>query len=365
MFLSPPARLERYDASLDTPDSDEAEIGREINRTMARIREITFADEGHALRSVHAKSHGLLEAEMTIDADLPPELAQGLFAQPGRYPVIMRFSTTPGDLLDDSVSTPRGVALKVVGVSGDRLPGPERATQDFVLVDGKTFPAPNAKVFLANLKLLAPTTDKAEGLKKVLSAGLRGLEHLVEAAGGESGLLKNLGGQPETHILGDSFYSQLPIRFGDHIAKIALAPVSPNLVALRDAPLQLNGKPDGLREAVNAFFTGETGEWDLRVQFCTDLKHMPIDPANKAWDEDASPYLPVARIRAAPQVGWSTARSETVDDCMSFSPWHGLEAHRPLGSLMRLRREAYEQSRQFRSERNSRPVIEPESAALP
>lgn len=365
MFVSPPARLALYDARLDTPEPDEAAVGQEINRTMARIREITFADEGHALRSVHAKSHGLLEAEMTIDPDLPRELAQGLFAQPGRYPVVMRFSTTPGDLLDDSVSTPRAVALKVLGVSGDRLPGPERATQDFVLIDGKTFPAPNAKVFLANLKLLAPTTDKAEGFKKVLSAGLRGLEHLVEAAGGESGLLKNLGGQPETHILGDHFYSQLPIRFGDHIAKIGLAPVSPNLVALKDAPLHLNGRPDGLREAVNAFFASETAEWDLRVQFCTDLKHMPIDPANQPWDEDDSPYFPVARIRAAPQVGWSAARSEAVDDGMAFSPWHGLEAHRPLGSLMRLRREAYEQSRQFRAEHNRRPVAEPTSAVLP
>ena len=33
---------------------------------------------------------------------LPHVLAQGLFATAGTYPVVMRFSTTPGDLLDDS-----------------------------------------------------------------------------------------------------------------------------------------------------------------------------------------------------------------------------------------------------------------------
>src|SRR5258708_6928935 len=37
----------------------------------------------------------------------------------------MRFSTIPGDILDDSVSTPRGLAIKVIGVEGERLEGSE------------------------------------------------------------------------------------------------------------------------------------------------------------------------------------------------------------------------------------------------
>jgi hypothetical protein len=40
----------------------------------------------------------------------------------------MRFSTSPGDLLPDSVSTPRGLALKIFGVTGERLPGSEDDT---------------------------------------------------------------------------------------------------------------------------------------------------------------------------------------------------------------------------------------------
>lgn len=35
----------------------------------------------------------------------------------------MRFSTNPGDMLDDKVSTPRGLAIKLIGVEGARLPG--------------------------------------------------------------------------------------------------------------------------------------------------------------------------------------------------------------------------------------------------
>jgi hypothetical protein len=74
-----------------------------------------------------------------------------LFAQAGTYPVILRLSSTPGDLLDDSVSTPRGLAIKVIGVAGERLPGSEGAvTQDFILINGPAFAAPDAKSFLKN-----------------------------------------------------------------------------------------------------------------------------------------------------------------------------------------------------------------------
>ena len=105
-----------------------------------------------------------------------------------------------------------------------------------------------AKVFLANLKLLAATTDKAEGLKKVVSAALQGTEKAIEALGGESATIKTLGGQAETNILGESFYSQAPIRYGDYIAKIAVVPVSPKLTALTGAPLHTHGHPNAIRD---------------------------------------------------------------------------------------------------------------------
>ena len=44
---------------------------------------------------------------------------------------------------------------------------------------------------------------------------------------------------------------------------------------------------------------------------------------------------------------------------MSFSPWHGLAAHRPLGSVTRARRMAYPVSAGFRVERNGCPIHEP------
>jgi hypothetical protein len=345
----------RYSPAVETPEPDEAKIQSELVETLLKISRTTYEDGGHALRSVHAKSHGLLQATLTVSDALPSVLAQGLFARPGRYPVAIRFSTSPGDILPDSVSTPRGMAIKVQDVQGEKLAGSDGAVQDFLLVTGKAFLVPNARKFLGNLKLLAGTTDKAEGLKVALSAVLRTTETAIEALGGESGKIKSLGGYPETHILGESFFSQVPIRYGDYIAKIGVFPVSSELVSLTDASLDLNHDPNALRAAVRTFFSAHGGGWEVRVQLCTGLEDMPVEDASVPWPEDKSPYVTVATIEAPVQDAFARTSYGKIDTAMSFSPWHGLVAHQPLGSIMRARKTAYAESARFRLSKNGCP----------
>jgi hypothetical protein len=272
----------------------------------------------------------------------------------------MRLSTSPGDVLDDKISTPRGMAIKIIGVEGARVEGSEGdVTQDFIMVNGPVFMAPTGKKFLGNLKLLAGTTDKVPTLKLALSATLRGVEKVIEAVGGESSTLKSLGGHPETNPLGETYFSQAPVLFGDYMAKISLAPVSPELTALTDAPVDLSGTHDGLRRAMQEHFASQGGEWELRVQLCTDLETMPIEDPSVEWKQDASPYVAVARLAVAPQEGWSEELSKKIDDGIQFSPWHAVAAHRPLGSIMRIRKAAYKMSQKFRTERNGVPMVEP------
>jgi hypothetical protein len=348
MPLNPPESPLIFDASMESPEEDEAETGQGLVETLHKIAEITYKDGHHAIRPVHAKSHGLLKAELIVGEGLPPVLSHGLFAKPGRYPAVMRFSTTPGDILDDKVSTPRGLAVKILNVDSPGLPGAANArTQDFLLVNGKTFSGPNGKAFLNNLKLLALTTDKAEGLKVALSSVLQLAERRIEALGGKSGTIVSLGGHPETDILGESFYGQLPFLYGPHVAKIAIVPVSPNLTALTGAKVDLHDKPNGLREAVIAAFAHEGGEWEVRIQLATTL--------------DETPIVTVARLIAGPQTAWSEPRQAAVDDGMAFSPWHCLAAHRPLGSIMRMRKAVYEMAADFRSTHNRCPIHEPAS----
>jgi len=350
-----------YNPVLERPEAHEGEVEAEITATLRKISETTLKP-GAPLRSVHAKSHGLLYGRLRVAAELPAELAQGLFATVATYPLMIRLSTVPGDILDDSISTPRGMAVKVVGVAGERVAGSEGdATQDFVLVNGPAFSAPDAAGFLKSLKLLEPTTNKLEHVKKLTSAVARGAEAVLEAAGSKSVTLTSLGGQPETHILGETFYSQTPILYGKYIAKIGVFPVSPELTALTKLPLTNNGEPNMLRNVVVDFCLKNSATWEVRVQLCTNLETMPIEDASVVWPEDESPYLTVATITAAAQDPWTVEKIEAIDQGLAFSPWHALAAHQPLGSVNRARKLAYEMSSKFRSEQQQRKITEPHS----
>ena len=350
----------RYSPSLESLEENERQTTDELVEAMRGIIDTTWKDTGHAYRSVHAKSHALLEGEMSVLGNLPAELAQGMFAKPAIYPVVMRISTNPGDILPDSVSVPRGLAVKVIGVDGERLSGSEgKRTQDFLMVNGPVFGAPDAKSFLKTVKLVAKTTDILPGAKQILSAALRGIEHVVEAVGGASGTIKALGGHPMTNPLGETYYSQTSFRYGDYVAKFAVAPVSVNLTQLHNAALDVRGKPDGIREAMLDFFRIHSGEWELRVQLCTNLESMPVEDSSKQWPEAESPYVAVARIHVGQQRAWSEARSAIVDDAMTFDPWQGLEAHRPLGSVNRARKPAYKMSGDFRATHSGCPMQHP------
>lgn len=361
-MMTPPAKPVRYAPSVETVDPTEAETANSIIKNMRHISSKTFKDRGRALRPVHAKSHALLQGTFRVLDHLPQTYAQGLFAKGATYPLIMRISTIAGDIMDDSVSLPRGMAIKVLGVPGERLPGSETETsQDFLLVNGPNFGAPDAMALARSLALLAPTTDHAQGLKKAYSAVARGVQWALAHIGAESSTLASLGGQPETHPLGETYYTEVPVRYGEYIAKLSIVPFSPDLRALTDRPLSVNGKPNGLREGISAFFADQAAEWEVRVQLCTDLETMPIEDASVAWSEDASPYLAVGRIVVEPQPGWTKARSKAVDDGMSFRPWHGITAHQPLGGVMRVRRQVYAEMVEFRTELGGCPVREPDA----
>lgn len=355
----------RYEATFEKPEAGEAELIDELKETFLKMSRTTHAHTGHATRSVHAKSHGLLRGELRVLDGLPDQLAQGVFARPRSYAVALRFSSPPAEQLPDDVSLPRALAVKVLGVEGERLPGSEEdTTQDFLLVNGPAFNRSGLKGFLNDMKLLGATTDKAPQGKEVLSTVLRATEKVIEALGGQSATLKGMGGHPETHPLGETFFTQVPFLYGPYIAKLSVAPVSPELTALKDKPLDMDDRPDAMREAIVDFFrrADAPAEWEVRVQLCTDIEKMPIEDAKAEWPEELSPYIAVARLLVPRQPAWNEQRAKAMDDGMSFNPWHGIAAHRPLGSIMRARRAVYPASVRFRSEQNRCPIHEPRSA---
>ncbi len=350
----------RFDPSFENVPDDELETQRGLTEAMLAIQRKTHADTGYAHRAVHAKAHGYLKARFEVLPDLPGCLAQGLFERPATYDTILRFSTTPGDVLDDNVSTPRGVALKVLGVSGIRLPGSESdTTQNYVLGNSPSFQVANAAGFLKQLKVLAATTGHAEPVKEALSVLSRTTNAGLEKVGLKSATLTTLAGQATTELLGDSFYSQAAILHGDYFAKVVLAPVATELVALSGKALDVSGHPDAIRESIQRYFAALPAVWELRVQLATDIETMPVEDSATEWPEDESPYVAVARVTATPQQSWSEELWAEVESGLAFNPWIGLAAHRPLGSIMRARKPAYAAAREYRGQANGIRIEEP------
>jgi catalase len=350
----------KYNASVETTRPNEQQVFEELAATVRSISEKIGDQFRHTMRPLHAKSHGLLKAELTLHASSEP-YRQGLFAKLATYPAIIRLSTTPGDILPDSISAPRGWAMKVIGVEGfEMLPGHQgHVTQDFVFVNGPVFGAPNAEEFLKVLKLLEKHATDSAGLKQVVSTTARTLENALGLVGGDSATLKSLG-HPETHILGETFFSQAALRYGDYVAKICIAPASDNLKALTGKHVD-HSKYSALRDAVVEFFKTETAEWEIKVQLATDLEKMRVEDASVKWPEDESPYVPVGRLVAKPQNAYSAERRIFVDEVLSFNPWHGLLAHQPLGNVMRARRVTYAIASNYRHAQEQRPMVEPTS----
>ncbi|SDQ25785.1 hypothetical protein SAMN05428982_0322 [Pseudoxanthomonas sp. CF385] len=348
-----------YHSELEQIQEGESAAIEELKEVFVRMASTVAEHEGQAHRAVHAKGQALLRAAFKVHADLPPELAQGLFSSPGRYQALIRFSSPPAEQLPDSVSTPRAVAIKIIGVEGERLPDSfPGKTQDFLLVNGPTFTAPTPAKFLGPAKLLASTTEKMPRTKTVISATLRGAEAALDALGAPSDKLKALGGEPQRHPLGETYFTQVPFLYGRYIAKFSLAPSDNALLALEGAPI--SSSPDTQREAIDQLTSALDHDltWEFRVQLCRNLSDMPLEDASVPWSEEESPWLTVATVYVPPQRGWSDAAAQQ-EVGLAFAPWNCLAAHRPLGGVNRARREVMAASREFRSAFNRCPITEP------
>ncbi|MCF5384141.1 catalase, partial [Pseudomonas syringae] len=78
-----------FQPSFEVVPDDEAQTSKELVEAMHSILETTYQDTGHAIRSVHAKAHGLLHGQIQVYGDLPEPLAQGAFASPGNFPLVI------------------------------------------------------------------------------------------------------------------------------------------------------------------------------------------------------------------------------------------------------------------------------------
>ena len=83
---------------------------------------------------------------------------------------------------------------------------------------------------------------------------------------------------------------------------------------------------------------------------------MPIDDAVMPWDQRRSPYVKVATITVdrLPDE-FDAEEMMQFGEHLSFTPWHALPDHKPLGSINAARRDVYRRISTLRHRLNKRP----------
>jgi hypothetical protein len=358
--MPPDSPYVRYSDSIETRQEDEDALIEKIVASMARVNRSHFDKYRHGIRDAHAKSHAAVTGTLTVYEGLAAPLRQGVFAEPRSYPIVVRFSSAPSDFQSDGRPALRGMAIKMIGVEGPQVLPEHRAekTQDWLLVNHPVIPFGHVAAYWKAQQFAEKQSQSSDISNAVTSKLIQGAAKALQHVGAQNETLKALA-PPNHHILGETFHSMAALRFGGHIAKLSAAPLSGNVRKLTGQPIDADSPPSILRDLTVAFFEQQGAEYELRAQLCTDLDKMPVEDASIEWSEHLSSHQPIAKLTFPPQNVYSPARRVYADDVLSFNPWHCIEAHRPLGSIMRVRRQAYESSSRFRHEMNAQPRQEP------
>ncbi len=313
-----------------------------IRALAARLQEKIIRENpaGIMRRDAHPKMHGLVKAEFTVEPDLPAALRIGVFAQPHTYQAWIRFSNQSPGRGPDIERDIRGMAIKLMGVPGEKLlDGQKNAqTQDFILISTKIFVTRDVAQFD---DLIAAMTGSLWSKIRFFGLHWRVIRNLF------------LSLRRCANPLQIRYFSTTPYLFGATAARYAAMPRITQPDALPKAPAD-----DYLRLAMAAQLQREDAFFDFAVQLQTDAGKMPIEDPGRAWNEAASPWRKLATIRI-PRQEFDSEAQRAFGENLSFTPWHSLPAHRPLGGINRARRIVYEQISAFRHERNGVERREP------
>ncbi len=282
--------------------------------------------DGLMPRDAHPKMHGLVRAEFIVHADIPAAFKAGVFEQAQTYAAWVRFSNASGTAQPDAKRDIRGMAIKLVGVSGQALPGAADGAgeQDFLLISTDVFLCRDLQVFDGMLRAVQGSLWD----KLCFFAGHPGVVVRMLAA------LKTFASPLTTR-----YFSSTPYLLGEAAVKYCATPVHTATDSLVPAESALGS--NFMRDAMQAQLRTGPAEFTFGIQLQTDALRMPVENAATRWDENLSPFVAVATLRIAQQDFDNAARDRQGED-MRFSPWHCLAAHRPLGSINRARRVVYQ-----------------------
>lgn len=295
--------------------------------------------DGLMRRDAHPKLIGLVKAEFKIEADLPAYLQVGIFEKALTFPAWVRFSNQSAPPGPDIERDIRGLAIKLMQVD-KLLPDNQSAcqTQDFILISTNFFVTKNIIEFAGLIGALIA------GKLQVLFFFLlhpKVLLNLVRSS-------KRFGS-----LLDAQFWSVSPYQFGDRIVKYSVRPTTPRPVAIPSNPT-----PNYLSQVMMDQLSQQAYSFDFMIQFQTNPSTMPTEDLSVPWREAESPFLKVATL-TIPIQAFDSPEQKAYADQLSFSPWHCLTPHTPVGGINLGRKIIYDTLSRLRHSTNGFVRTEP------
>jgi hypothetical protein len=334
------------------PDGEEAAI-QTIADLLAQTVRSSWRPGEVARRDAHPKHHACVEAAFAVSAQVPEALRHGVFAEPRRYSALIRFSNGAPRVQHDRRRDARGMAIKLLGVTPPAgAPSATPVTQDFVLSSDPAFFVRNAADYVLFAAAAADTTAAAS------TRVLRAL-HFFFGGPPSRWRTRELRKVLRAFIrvdnpLGVRYWSQTPYRLGPHAVKYSARPLTPAAVPASRTP------PDFLRQVMAAQLDRGEARFEFLVQRFVDDRRTPIDDPTVDWKESVAPFEAVAEIHIPSQVVTDPAKLALAEN-LSFTPWHALPEHTPLGAINRIRQRVYDTISALRHELNGVPRVEPQA----
>ncbi|MEM7668295.1 MAG: hypothetical protein AAF317_03985 [Pseudomonadota bacterium] len=317
---------------------------KSITTTIVAANVKTLSREnGVAKRGQHSKHHGCVEATFHALADIPQHLQSGVFAAPRTYKALIRFSN--GKNVDDREPDAHGMAIKLFDVPGTKLVDHDGAEghQDFILVDHPVFFVKglyeyqtfskhfsNLLGFKKNRKGFFPFVTSIVALKLVH-------RRLARRA-------KIFSRQTPVSPLATDYWSSVPYLLGGTPVKYKI--LSPMNGSGSQAGVR---SENGLGEALRRHLAAEPVSLTFGVHVQSDPARHPVEDATVNWEANGADFVPLARIEIPKQV---VQQNDAIAENTVFSPWNGIDAHRPIGAVNRVRKTVYQEMARRRHELN-------------
>lgn len=335
----------------------ELELGREYvppdeenaTRAIAQISQRILNTEPPVSRGEHPKAHGCVRGEFVIEANLPNDekIRVGIFKEPGkRFPACIRFSNFSQQ--NDAKGDAHGMAIKLFNVPGDKLLEDEKheETQDFLMIDHPVFVVRNAKDYVEFFTEIERASSRTP--VKFFIPGLNPLKWRWHEM--KIGLAIRL--TKILNPLSTQYWSTTPYQLGSEAIKFSAKPDT----VKESFWLRLIPRTENFLSAVmKEHLRHQEACFDFLIQFQTDPNQMPIEDPTIAW---TSPYQKVATLKIPPQSFDSPEQMKFCED-LSYTPWHALPEHKPLGGINRPRKQVYELISRLRNKLNRVPHQEP------